>query len=121
MPGIATIDWIPGGSAAIMGFTGSQVPELKEEHMKQNELRNAFTFAEIVVAAPWVAAILSTSQDNDKAVMLQSNKRMDEGSPDLLVLETAARQQRAAYLAAAIARLGAWVKSWRHRVPATQR
>ena len=88
--------------------------------MNPIERRSAFTFAEIVVAAPWVAAIVATSQDNDKAVMLQSNKRMDEGSPDLLVLETAARRQRTAYLAAAIARLGARFRSWRHRVPATQ-
>jgi hypothetical protein len=55
--------------------------------------------------------------------MLQSNKTADEGSPilDVLALETAARQQRAAYLGAAFARLGAWLKSWRHRgVSATQ-
>ena len=90
--------------------------------MNPHEHRNAFTFAEIVVAAPWVAAIVATSQDNDKAVMLQSNTRPDEGSPspDLLVLETAARRQRAAYLAVAVTRLGAWLKSWRHRGPATQ-
>jgi hypothetical protein len=85
--------------------------------MNPIERRSAFTFAEIVVAAPWVAAIVATSQDNDKAVMLQSNKAADEGSPvtDVLALETAARQQRAAYLGAAFARLGAWLTSWRHR------
>jgi UDP-N-acetylmuramyl pentapeptide synthase len=90
--------------------------------MNPHERRNAFTFAEIVVAAPWVAAIVATSQDNDKAVMLQSNTGPDEGSPstDLLVLESAARRHRAAYLAAAVARLGTWVKSWRQRGPATQ-
>ena len=86
------------------------------------ERRSAFSFAEIAVTAPWVAAIIATSEDNDKAVMLQSNTTADGGSraTDLLVLETAARQQRAAYLGAAFARLGAWLKSWRHRVPATQ-
>ena len=91
--------------------------------MNPIERRSAFTFAEIVVAAPWVAAFAATPQDNDKAVMLQSNKASDEGSPatDLLVLETTARQQRAAYLGAAFARLGAWLRSRRHRgVPATQ-
>jgi len=90
--------------------------------MDHKEFRSAFSFAEIVVAAPWVAAIVATSQDNDKAVMLQSNTPTDEGSPstDLLMLESAARRQRAAYLAAAIARLGAWLKSLRHRVPAAQ-
>jgi hypothetical protein len=91
--------------------------------MNPIERRTEFTFAEIVVAAPWVAAIVAKSQDNDKAVMLQSNKTSDEGSPvmDVLALETAARHQRAAYLGAAFARLGAWLKSWRHRgVPATQ-
>jgi len=79
--------------------------------------RNTFTFAEIVVAAPWLAAFDPNSRDNDKAVMLQRNTLPDEGTPatDALSLEAAARRQRARYLKAGFARLGAWLRSRRQR------
>jgi len=86
--------------------------------MNPIQRRNAFTFAEIMVAAPWLADILAQSEDNDKAVMLHRNRWTDEGSfvADTLALESAARRERAAYVAAGFARLGAWLmSSWRHR------
>lgn len=85
--------------------------------MNPIDRRNAFTFAEIVVAAPWVAALLDTSQDNDKADMLQRNRWTDEGSPapDALSLEAAARRERAAFLVALVNRLRNWLRSSRDR------
>jgi hypothetical protein len=81
--------------------------------MNPIERRNAFTFAEIMVAAPWLASVLTKSEDNDKAVMLQRNTWADEGSPrvDALKLETLARHERAAWLQRAFARLVARLKS----------
>jgi hypothetical protein len=85
--------------------------------MNPIERRNAFTFAEIVVAAPWLSTMLPTSQDNDKADMLQRNRWADEGLPagDVFALEAEARRARAAYLVGVFARVGVWVRSWRHR------
>jgi hypothetical protein len=79
--------------------------------MNPIERRNAFTFAEIVVAAPWLADILAQSQDNDKAVMLHRNRWTDEGSgaTDVVALEAVARRERAMYLRAAFTRLRAWL------------
>ena len=85
--------------------------------MNPIERRNAFTFAEIMVAAPWLADILARSEDNDKAVMLHRNRWTDEGSrdTDVVALEAVARRERAAYLRSAFARLVARATSWRHR------
>jgi len=85
--------------------------------MNPIERRNALTFAEIAVTAPWMISILDQSEDNDKAVMLQRNRWTDEGSSvvETLGLEAVARQQRAAYLRARLARLVARLTTWRHR------
>jgi hypothetical protein len=48
----------------------------------------AFTFAEILVAAPWAASILSNDRDNDKGGMLQRNTAADERPLDLTQLES---------------------------------
>jgi hypothetical protein len=81
--------------------------------MNPIERRNAFTFAEIMVAAPWLASVIAKSEDNDKAVMLQRNRWTDKGSPrvDAVALETVARRERAAWLQRAFARLVARLKS----------
>ena len=71
-----------------------------------------FTFAEIMVAAPWAASILSNNRDNDKGVMLQCNTTDDEWSFDASRLERAAiereaREERARVMGEALKRLGA--------------
>ena len=66
--------------------------------------RNApFTFAEIVIGAPWATSILRNSLDNDKAGLLHCNNEVDERSPpsplaDLVQLERDARAARAVML-----------------------
>jgi hypothetical protein len=81
----------------------------------------AFSFAEIMIAAPWAYSIIANSQDNDKAIMLQRNTWPDEGlPPDPLTLEREARVQRASTLAAGLRRAADWLASaWRGRAPAT--
>src|SRR5215203_4684878 len=90
----------------------------KEEVMNRNNRHLAFSFAEIMVAAPWAYTIIAKAQDNDKACMLQRNTTTDEGSPvpDAMELEAAARAQRAEHLAAGVRRVGHWLASaWRRR------
>jgi hypothetical protein len=76
--------------------------------MNRNDRHTAFTFAEIMVAAPWAYSIIAKAQDNDEASMLQRNIPADDGSsaPAVLALEETARAHRAAYLTAALRRLG---------------
>jgi len=70
-----------------------------------------FTFAEIVVGAPWAVSLLAPHQDNDKAGMLHRNNSGDEWSgqqdrPDVVSLEHQARRMRAASIGDGLARLG---------------
>ena len=86
--------------------------------MKQNNRTYAFSFAEIMVAAPWAHSLIAKAQDNDKASMLQRNTSMDEGLslPDVLQPEAVARAQRAEHVGAGLRRAVDWLASaWRRR------
>jgi hypothetical protein len=97
--------------------------------MKTPTRRAPFTFAEIVIGAPWAASLLRNDQDNDKAGMLHCNNAGDEWSPGveppaLRELERDARHARAQALVDATARAGrriaAFFRTTRARL-ATQR
>ena len=97
--------------------------------MKSPTRKPPFTFAEIVIGAPWTASLLRNDQDNDKAGMLQCNKIGDEWSPGfeppaLPDLERKARRARALAVVAATARaaqcIAAFFRATRARL-ATQR
>jgi hypothetical protein len=72
--------------------------------------RVPFTFAEIVVGAPWATSLLADIQDNDKGNMLHRNNPYDEwwgeDRPDVVALEYQARRMRAATIGDGLVRLG---------------
>jgi len=79
--------------------------------MSDPNSRIPFTFAEIVVGAPWATSLLADIQDNDKGNMLHRNNINDEWSgqddrPDVVTLEQQARRIRAATIGDGLARLG---------------
>jgi hypothetical protein len=66
-----------------------------------------FTFAEIVVAAPWTVSLLTRNEDNDKADLLQCNNDLDRRSspadpPGVYAVEVEARRLRTRIVAEAI-------------------
>ena len=68
-----------------------------------------FTFAEIVVGAPWATSLLASPPDNDKARLLHRNNGGDEWSTgasplDATELEREARRLRAAAVGDLVAR-----------------
>ena len=76
-----------------------------------------FTFAEIVIGAPWTTRLLRDHLDNDKAGMLQRNIAIDEwsavsGPMDPISLEREARRARAIALHDGIGRLVRKVVAW---------
>jgi hypothetical protein len=78
-----------------------------------------FTFAEIVIGAPWTASLLRNHQDNDKAGMLHCNKMSDEWSPRvesaaLPDLEREARRARAQAVVHSTARAGRRIAAFFH-------
>ena len=83
----------------------------------------AFSFAEIMVSAPWAARILAQDRDNDKGGMLQCNSAVDEWYADhsTFALERAARQERNRVVGNALkraaSRVAAAVRALRQRVP----
>ena len=81
--------------------------------MKHHHRTTAFTFAEIMVAAPWAYSIIAKAQDNDKAWMLQRNTWPDEGSawPDTLELDRLARVARTEHVRNLLRQAGAWLAS----------
>ena len=69
----------------------------------------AFSFAEIMVAAPWAARILAHDTDHDKGGMLHCNSAVDEWSADrtasdAFTLERMARAERDRAVGAAVKR-----------------
>jgi len=68
--------------------------------MSNRNSRVPFTFAEMVVGAPWATSLLADIKDNHKCNMLHRNNPYDEWSgqdrPDFLALEEQARRMRAA-------------------------
>ena len=85
----------------------------------------AFSFAEIMVAAPWAARILTQLSDNDKGGMLQCNSAVDEWSAnraasDALTLQRAARTQRDRALGDALKRAAARVVAAVRSIAATR-
>ena len=69
-----------------------------------------FSFAEIVVGAPWAYSVLAPSYDHDTGNMLHRNNTHDEwsgqtGPTDLAALEHKARALRAETLREGFARL----------------
>ena len=72
----------------------------------------AFSFAEIMVAAPWAARILTQDIDHDKGGMLQCNSAVDEWSADRAAsdastLQRIARAERDRVLGDAVKRAAA--------------
>lgn len=75
--------------------------------MSISHRRSPFTFAEIVIGAPWAMTLLAPASDNDKGSLLHRNNTGDEWSGQhILALEKEARLLRATALADGISRLG---------------
>lgn len=84
--------------------------------MPKPERLPAFSFGEIMVAAPWAARILAQDTDNDKVVMLQCNSAVDEWSADRLgsvafAAERAARAERDRVVGDAVKRAASRVRA----------
>lgn len=74
--------------------------------MSQSKSNSLFTFAEVVIGAPWATSILAQHHDNDKGDLLHRNNTGDEWSGRQgLEVERQARQLRAAALAEAFGRI----------------
>ena len=76
-----------------------------------------FTFAEIVIGAPWTTRLLRDHLDNDKGEMLQRNMGVDEwssvpGPMDAFALEREARRARAIALHDGLGRAMRKVLAW---------
>jgi hypothetical protein len=110
MRGIRRCDWISASSALIMDIS-MQLTDRKAFSMTETTRKPPFTFAEIVVGAPWVARFKDTAQDHDKGILLHRNRRADEWGAlgdELLALEREAREGRAAALCRLFARIAHW-------------
>lgn len=85
----------------------------------------AFSFAEIMVAAPWAARILAQGSDNDKGGMLQCNSATDEWSADraasdALALQRIARAERDRTLGDAVKRAASRLRAVVRSIVATR-
>ena len=84
--------------------------------MKPPYRQAPFTFAEIVVGAPWAASILAPRLDHDEAVLLHRNTISDRrpGAHD----ESPARRQQPGSLWRAVASLSRRVRASLRPMPA---